>query len=276
MNGSVAARLPLGKTFQPAPGMLVLTASKLREFDLCRRRYFLARVLNMRVDGNPDASLDPTGELPNGRSDHGGVSAATIGTYVHEELHARHNPDAPGAHYQENPVRKDQPPIPAVDRAVQRHLSLCPGNDGATYLGGEMDLRWYLPGKATLVNGRIDALWKHDDGTIEVRDYKTGSPLADLAEETGALIYALLTAAHYPRHRIRITYEYLGNEPELTQDRVVTLDVERSHLRAGQDRLEHAISLIRKEQQFAPSPDANTCRFCPYRSNCDAAASYEG
>lgn len=262
-------RLPLGKTFQPAPGMLVLSASKLREFDLCRRRYFLARVLNLRVEGNPDASLDPTGELPTGRAEHGGVSAATIGSYVHEELHARHQ--TPSAHHQSAALCTDQPPIQAVSRAVQRHLDLCPGQDGATYVAGELDLRWYLPGKATMVNGRIDALWEHDDGTIEVRDYKTGSPHASLDDETGALIYAVLVAAHYPGRKIRITYEYLGNEPELVKDRLVSLDVERKHLVAGKDRIEQAIGRIRQEQQFAPSPDENVCRHCPYQTNCDVA-----
>jgi hypothetical protein len=265
-----SARVALGKKFQPAPGTLVLTASKMREFDQCRRRYFLARVLNLRVEGNPDASLDPTGELPSGKFEHGGVSAAMVGSYVHEELEERHRNQA--THNQSDRVCTDQPPIVAVDNAVRRHLDLCPGSDGATYLGGELDWRWYLPGKATLVNGRIDALWKHDDDTIEIRDYKTGSPLTTLDDEVGALMYALLGAANYPGHRLLVSYEYLGNEPERREDRVVTMSVTRDHLSAGRDRLERTITQIRKEQEFDPSPDVNTCRHCPYQTHCDAAA----
>jgi RecB family exonuclease len=261
-------RPALGTPFQPAPGVLVLTASRLREFETCKRRYFLANVLKLRSEGNPDASLDPTGELPHGQVEYGNVSAATVGSYVHEELRARH--DNPALHAQATPVRDDQPPLRVVDRAVQRHLELCPGTDGAEYLAGEIDLRWFLPGKLVLLNGRIDALWQHDDGTIEVRDYKTGSPLSELQSDTGALMYALLTAANYPGRRIRISYEYLGNEPEATADRVVSLEVERTHLVAARQRLDQAVELIRREQQFPPSPEPHICRWCPYATHCDA------
>ncbi len=266
-------RLPLGAKFQPAPSVLVITASRLREFDLCRRRYFLARVLNLRDETNPDASLDPAGELPNGRPDQSGVSASTIGSYVHEELHARHS--NPGTHHQTNQVCAEQPPIPAVSRAVQRHLDLCPGQDGAEYVGGEIDLRWFIPGKATLVNGRIDALWRHPDGTVEVRDYKTGAPIAELGEDVGALIYAILVAAHYPGSPIRVTYEYLGNEPEAANDRLVSLDVTRQHLAAARQRIDTAIARIRTEQQFPPTPTEHVCKWCPFRTNCDAARSLQ-
>jgi RecB family exonuclease len=262
-------RLALGTKFQPAPGVLVLTASRLREFETCRRRYFLASVLKLRTEGNPDASLDPSGELPLGRVEFGNVSAATVGSYVHEELHARH--EDPQLHQQTTPLCTDQPPLPVVDRAVQRHLALCPGQDGATYLGGEQDLRWFIPGKLVLVNGRIDALWQHDDGTIEVRDYKTGSALRNLDNDTGALIYALLVAANFPGRRIQVSYEYLGNEPESVADRVVTLDITKQHLLAARQRLDAAIEQIRREQQFSPTPDAQSCRWCPYTAHCDAA-----
>ncbi len=266
-------RVPLGAKFQPAPGVLVLTASRLREFELCRRRYFLARVLNLRDESNPDASLDPAGELPTGQPDRSGVSASTIGSYVHEELHARHR--TPGVHHQTAQVCTEQPPIPAVSRAVQRHLDLCPGQDGAEYLGGELDMRWFIPGKATLVNGRVDALWRHSDGTIEVRDYKTGAPVNDLADDTGALIYAILVAARYPGTPIRITYEYLGNEPEALNDRLVSLEVTRQHLVAARQRIDTAITRIRTEQNFPPTPSEHVCKWCPFRTNCDAARTIE-
>jgi RecB family exonuclease len=262
-------RPALGTKFQPAPGVLVLTASRLREFDTCRRRYFLASVLRLRTEGNSDATLDPSGELPMGRVEFGNVSAATVGSYVHEELHARHA--NPALHQQATPVRDDQPPLAVVDRAVQRHLELCPGQDGATYLGGELDLRWFIPGKLVLVNGRVDALWQHDDGILEVRDYKTGSALHELDNDIGALMYALLAAANHPGRPIRVSYEYLGNEPEAVADRLVSLDVTKQHLLLARHRLDSAVEQIRKEQQFLPTPDVHTCKWCPYASNCDAA-----
>jgi hypothetical protein len=262
-------RRALGATFQPAPGVLVLTASRLREFESCRRRYFLTNVLKLRTEGNPDAALDLSGELPRGGSDFGNVSAATVGSYVHEELRLRH--EQPSVHQQSTSICSDQPPLAAVHSAVQRHLTLCPGQDGAIYLGGEMDLRWFIARKLVLVNGRVDALWQPDDGTIAVRDYKTGSPLSDLSDDIGALIYALLAAANYPGKRLRVSYEYLGSEPASSGDRVVSLDVTKQHLNFARHRLDQAVEHIRKEQQFLPTPQPHSCRWCPYATNCDAA-----
>jgi hypothetical protein len=270
MNGTQTDRPVLGAKFQPAPGVLVLTASRLREFELCKRRYFLARVLNLRSDSGFDAVLDTTGELPRSSVDRGGASASSIGLYVHEELHVRHQ--TPALHHSPEMARSDQPPIPAVMRAVMTHLDLCPGQEGARYIDGEVDLRWFLAGKAALINGRIDALWQHEDGTVEVRDYKTGTPTNDLSDDTGALIYALLVAAHHPRVPVRITYEYLGNEPEQQSERLLTLEVTSDDLQRGRSRIESAINRIRTEQDFPPSPSDSVCRWCPFRARCDAAA----
>jgi CRISPR/Cas system-associated exonuclease Cas4 (RecB family) len=260
------ARLALGARFQPAPGILVLSTTRLREFASCRHRYFLSTILQLRSDLTPQD--DPTDRWQDGEN---ASRASSIGLWVHEELDQRHR--VPAVHHQLDPVQQDRPDDPAAARAIRRHLEVCPGQDGARYLGGELDLRWFHPGKAILLTGRIDALWEHDDGVIEVRDYKTGRPSSSIQDDVGVEMYAFLAAAHHPGRRLRISYEFLGDHqvPE-DSDRVVSVEVTPDLLRTAQQRIEWTAGQIRKEQTFPASPSALLCRSCPFRRSCLAHA----
>jgi hypothetical protein len=196
-------------------------------------------------------------------------NAATIGMWVHEELHQRHQ--QPGSHHQTEPVIEDRPDDPSTTRAVMRHLDVCPGQDGARYLGGELDLRWFNRGKLVLLTGRVDALWEHDNGLIEVRDYKTGSAAAhhERADDPAIEVYALLAAVQYPGRPIRVTYEFLGDRTD-DNERLHSIDVTVDLLRAARHRIERTAEMIRKEQQFAATPDARQCPRCPYQERCVA------
>jgi RecB family exonuclease len=249
----------LGDPVQPASGMLVLNASKLKDFATCPRRYFLGSVLKLaRAD-----------------TDEGG--RAQLGSAVHAELFARHE----DMHTHDNlePVDGSLGLTPAAMTMVRRHRALCPAKldprlgagpsgDEATYLGGERDLHWLIIRRAVLVTGRIDALWRHRDGTIEVRDYKTGACPESLAEDIGAQIYLLL-AANLPERptKIRVTYESLGRD----EPQAVSIDADRSIL-ANALRLvtEHA-EHIRKERTFPAYPSAIACGTCPYQHLCPEA-----
>jgi CRISPR/Cas system-associated exonuclease Cas4 (RecB family) len=278
-------RTPTGKVFQPAPDVLVLNASSLREFASCRLRFFLSSVLGLRGQAenqSGDFALDRSGELPDEGSavDSGAdSSAAAVGMWVHSELHARH----------ENPGRHGDPGIVGEEvstsdtrilQAVAHHHERCPGSDGATYLGGERNLRWLITRKSILLTGRVDALWLHDDGVVEVRDYKTGSPSSALEDDEGALVYALLAAANFPGRRVRITYEYLGvrSRREVTElnpdSRLLSLYVTPQLLRHAMQLVDDTASSIRKEQVFTATPTTTGCRSCPYRLNCQPAAEW--
>jgi CRISPR/Cas system-associated exonuclease Cas4 (RecB family) len=268
----MSSRTPLGAKFQPAPGLLVLSASRLKDFATCRHRYFLARVLQLRV-GIADVAdttelWEDLDEPMRRRSFDGSPNGATVGLWVHEELEARHA--APETHHNEEPVIKDRPDDASAARAVHRHLDLCPGQDGARYLGGELDLRWFHPGKSVLLTGRVDALWQHDDGVIEVRDYKTGRT-EDLAADVAVEIYALLAAAHYPGKSLRITYEFLGDRVEEESQRTQSVEVTRALLLQAKNRVDRIADDIRREQSFPATPNALHCRQCPYRQHCHAA-----
>jgi CRISPR/Cas system-associated exonuclease Cas4 (RecB family) len=245
----------LGDPVQPASGMLVLNASKLKDFATCPRRYFLGSVLKLaRAD-----------------SDEGG--RAQLGSAVHAELFARH--EDMHTHDSSEPVDGSLGLTPTALAMVRRHRSLCPANSmnhehGAepVYLGGERDLHWLIIRRAVLVTGRIDALWRHADGTIEVRDYKTGACPESLVEDIGAQIYLLL-AANLPERptKIRVTYESLGRD----EPQAISIEANRAIL-ANATRLvtEHA-EHIRKERTFPAYPSATACGTCPYQHLCPEA-----
>lgn len=245
----------LGDPVQPASGMLVLNASKLKDFATCPRRYFLGSVLKLaRAD-----------------TDEGG--RAQLGSAVHAELFARH--ENMHTHNSSEPVDGSLGLTQSAMSMVRRHLELCPSHpkhreleETACYLGGERNLHWLIIRRALLITGRIDALWRLPDGTIEVRDYKTGACPDSLGEDIGAQIYLLL-AANLPERptKIRVTYESLGRNEAQT----VSIDATHSNLtqalRLVTDHAEH----IRKERTFPAYPSVMACGTCPYAHLCPEA-----
>ena len=243
------ARSMLGEAFQSAPGVLVLSASRLRRFRECKQRYHLEFLLGLRPDANVDPDVD---------------RASGYGMQAHNELFLRH--ETPGRH-DDLPVIEAGPYDELVASAVRKHRNICPGQDGHEYLGGEIDLKWFLSLKLVLLTGRVDAVWRRDDGTIEVHDYKTGPVVEDIDNDEGTLIYALLAAATYPGSPLRIVYEYLGGEHPVEVGVAVTTD----HLRRAQSLILATAEQIRREQLFPPSPHLTHCRSCPYRNACPDA-----
>ncbi len=241
----------LGDPMQPASGTLVLNTSRIRDFVTCPRQYFLTHVLR----------------LPRVESDVSGAGA--LGSAVHAELHARHDQSTNHArHDDESPVDESLGLEASAIALVRAHSKLCP-KDSATYVDGELDLWWFIPRKSLLLTGRIDALWEFPDGTIEVRDYKTGAAPSSLHNDIGAAIYLLL-AVNLPQKpaRVRIVYEALrGEEPN-----TVTLHANRTDLRAAYDNVIGMADHIRKERTFPATPSPVTCRSCGHRALCPASA----
>ncbi len=58
-----------------------------------------------------------------------------------------------------------------------------PFNQG-TLLGTELPLNFDLPGTDFRLTGKIDRLWKRDDGVVEICDYKTGQRLTRADEKS--------------------------------------------------------------------------------------------
>ena len=191
------------------------------------------------------------------------TAATTRGLLTHRELQERHDRweahgavalacEAPDHH------------VEAVQADVRAHLDLCPAEDGARYLAGEQVLVTRLEDLGAVVLAIVDAVWEHADGTIELRDYKTGAAPPGPAEDPAALVHALLARTHWPEHPSRVTYELLADAPT-TAELPVTQDTVEAALGAVG---EHVAALRRGEWEARPGPH---CRWCDYRRSCPSS-----
>jgi RecB family exonuclease len=250
----------LGAPFQPSPGTLVITASKVRDLNACPRRYGLAHVLRLSPDADAN---EQTEEL-------------ALGLALHTELKLRHS--LAGAHEIDGFVDPMSPMAPWITHRVAAHRELCPSTfGGVSYVDGECDLQWFRPRRNVIVRGRIDALWLHDDGTLEVRDYKSGHVPDDLRHDPAALLYGLLALTHpiaASKHRVRavrVSYEALRAE----QSRVVSLEFDASVVADAIRLVQTTDERIRAEQNFGATPSRSACGTCAYRITCPFSAARE-
>ncbi len=245
----------LGAPFQPSPGILVLTASKARDLAACPRRYGLAHVLRLEADAD---AAEQTEEL-------------ALGLALHHELKLRHA--SMDDHDGEGFLAADSPQSSWLLQRIVAHHTLCPRTlhgDDVEYIDGECDLQWFRSRRNVIVRGRIDALWLHRDGTLEVRDYKSGHVPESIDDDAAALLYGLLALSHpVARSRrtvtsVRVSYEAL----RASGSTVVSLDFDESTVRRAIAHVQSVDERIRGERRFAATPSAWSCGSCAYRFSC--------
>lgn len=251
----------LGAPFQPSPGVLVITASKARDLAACPRRYGLAHVL--RLEADPDAA-EQTEEL-------------ALGLALHRELRLRHSPMA--GHDDEGFLDPTSPQSAWLSQRILAHRALCPSTvhgDEVEYVDGECDLQWFRARRNVIVRGRIDALWLHRDGTLEVRDYKSGHVAESIDDDPAALMYGLLALAHpVARSRrnvsgVRVSYEALRSAGSF----VVSLDFDEATIRRAIAFVQEIDETIRGERRFSATPSPWACGTCGYQHTCPFSASH--
>ena len=88
-----------------------------------------------------------------------------------------------------------------IEAYVEEHLRMAPTSKT---IAVEKSLRWDL-GDFNLI-GRIDRLDEHEDGSLEIVDYKTGRNSVseeDVASDIAMACYQLLVRKHYPERHVR-------------------------------------------------------------------------
>jgi CRISPR/Cas system-associated exonuclease Cas4 (RecB family) len=126
------------------------------------------------------------------------------------------------------------------------------------------------------LNGVMDRVDLHDDGTIEVIDYKTGFfqyTEKQLFESVQLDIYAVAAASLYNAEKIMITYENINGKPGSTTYSVIKnkFEIEQSKARIT-SYIENFKNTIAKE-----TFNANVgphCRFCAFNKICDDFRGY--
>jgi len=246
----------LGDPVQPASRVLILNVSRISDFQRCRRMFFLRWVL--RLSGSSSNETD----------------AAWVGSSTHEAHNLLHAKGRTDQHRGDVARHAEVSGDPRVGAMIRTHMMLCPG-DRAEYLDGEVEARWLIARKSVLLTGRFDALWRYPDGSLEVRDYKTGWCPDSLDRDLGAAIYLLLAAnstgalvgTGETLVPIRVVYESLAGPAGRLVSVVATTSLLRDALNEVVGLAEH----IRKERTFPANPSPSTCASCPYRLPCPAS-----
>ena len=238
----------------------MLTASKARDLAACPRRYGLAHVLRLEADAD---AAEQTEEL-------------ALGLALHHELKLRHA--SMDDHDNEGFLAADSPQSPWLSQRILAHRALCPSTvrvDDVDYVDGECDLQWFRSRRNVIVRGRIDALWLHRNGTLEVRDYKSGHVADSIDDDPAALLYGLLALAHpIARSRrkvtgVRVSYEALRSAGSF----VVSLDFDETTIRRAIAFVQNVDERIRGERRFSATPSPWACGTCAYRHTCPFSAS---
>ncbi len=144
-----------------------------------------------------------------------------------------------------------------------------PFNEG-TLLGSEMRLSFELPGTPFKFTAILDLLLKRKDGTVEIRDFKTGQRIPSVKEKGFYYqmgLYQLGLKAMYPQYDdVELTQYYLRKDEliarKLSNDE---LDVIAEEFRNAVLEIKNAIRL----DDF-PTKEAGHCRFCEYFNICPA------
>ena len=137
-------------------------------------------------------------------------------------------------------------------------------------LGTEMRIVFTLPGTMYKMLGIIDRLAVRDDGTAEIRDYKTGRTptrpdAPDFHYQMG--IYQLAVQYAYPQFEaIELVQEYLRRDVEVRYTMPPEeLDELTESLRTGILAIEEAQRL-----ESFPAVEGNACLWCRYTEVCPA------
>jgi superfamily I DNA/RNA helicase/RecB family exonuclease len=135
---------------------------------------------------------------------------------------------------------------------------------------------WFeFPIDGAVVRGRIDAIFRQENGHLRVVDYKTGRT-APTAEETkrdlqlAAYYLALLRTPELAQlgrpGLLELAYLALPHRDRGFVRRQVAPNTIADYEAAAEGRILELLARVRAES-FAPSPDAD-CQFCAYRTIC--------
>lgn len=187
-------------------------------------------------------------------------AAAAIGTAVHRWIETRHGPQG---------VLVDTDASTGVVTNLRTSFSSSAYAEVAP-VSAEAQFDLFVGDH--IVRGRIDAVYEHSDGSVELVDFKTGRPPAegDPSAETQLLIYAVaaVDSFRYAPERIRASYVYLQGDGIPAQQVVVAITP---------DRIDEARAWLGQTVSQIDAGESRTnpgawCTRCDFAAWCPAAA----
>lgn len=139
---------------------------------------------------------------------------------------------------------------PPTPKALERDFTIKVGEKGEQYT----------------IKGRIDRVDAREDGTVEIIDYKTGTPKETLtSEDKEQLVYYHIASEEvFGERPSKLTYYYLDNGTSVS---FLGSDADKERLKVKAAR---AIATI-KQSDFTATPGWH-CKFCDFRDICEKRA----
>ncbi len=191
-----------------------------------------------------------------------GSTAAAIGTAVHRWIETRHGPQ--GVLVDHEHAGESTGVVAGLRQSFAASVY---AEHAPTSVEAPFDL--FVAGH--MVRGRIDAVYAHPDGTVELVDFKTGrAPAAgDPSAETQLIIYAIAAtdSFRYEPHQLTGSFVYLQSDgsPAVT----VSVDVSPARVAAARVWLADAVGQI--DAHLSSTNAGPWCERCDFRSVCPAA-----
>ncbi len=144
-----------------------------------------------------------------------------------------------------------------------------PFNQG-TLLGAEMHIAFQLAGTPFKFKSYIDRLWKREDGTVEICDYKTGQSLTQPGDprffyQMG--LYQLAVQANFPDTGDVELAQYFLRKDEIVRRRLTPDELDQL---AEELRLAIVDTMRAEKTDDFPAKEGNHCFYCNFQEICPA------
>ncbi len=142
--------------------------------------------------------------------------------------------------------------------------------DEGTVLALEDDYRFEIPGTDIKFRGKVDRLWKRDDGVVEICDYKTGRRMARVSDHHFVFqmgLYQLAVKSAYPHLETIEVAQYF-----LRMNEIVRYRFPEEQLAEIVGALRQAVMAIETAQRLDefPTQEGTHCNWCEYQDICPA------
>jgi len=194
------------------------------------------------------------------RHELGGFTRSSLESYATPQLLRERYPEKDG-----DELRAAH--LPLVIGHMQRALESLPGNAGVLHVEQEFQrpMRFQSLRESVSIAAKVDLIVKHQDGTIDHIDFKTGRSGGDPIQNVMARVAVA--------HSLDLTREQLRTVNVMTESGDYHVDASsREQYASGWDVVRFTLASLAADKTWRGTTDPSICHRCEFRTVCDLAA----